>query len=200
MNKTLIKIGIPSKGRLFEGSLSFLAQNGINLDMDSRHLVKEYKVKDKRYLVSLLRPKDIVKLVDEKVLDFGICGLDTLLENGANVKISTKLGFAKCRVVVAVPESGNIQNLSELSGKTIATSYPKIASSYFEKINIKVNIVTLSGSVETAPRLGLADAIVDIVETGSTLEANGLTPIQQIKTLEAILIAKDNIFAKQFLS
>lgn len=132
-----------------------------------------------------LRPKDIPRLVEQGTLDFGITGLDLVLESGADVVECARLPFGFCKLVLAAP-SGT--NLNELSGARIATSFPNLTRRFLKNEGIDAEVIELSGSVEAAVRLGVADAIVDLVQTGTTLRQNGLEPQRILLSSCAVLI------------
>jgi len=189
MKKQIIKLGIPSRGRLFDGSISFFKKMDLNLNVKSRKLVIDVDRKNIRYHLFFLRPKDIVRLVELKKLDIGIVGLDSVLESNAKVVKLNSLDFGSCTLVVAKPKSTKIKSISQLRNKTIATSYPNLTLKYFKSLNIPIKLITVNGSVEAMPYLGIADAIVDIVETGKTLKENNLTVLKSIKKFNAVLIS-----------
>jgi ATP phosphoribosyltransferase len=132
---------------------------------------------------------DIPGYIADGVADIGIVGQNEIDEHGANVKIIENLGFAKCRLSIAVPRDTTYRNINDLQGKTIATSYPNILQAYLDKNNLNAEIHTISGSVEIAPAIGLTDAICDLVSTGSTLLFNGLIEVEEIYTSAAVLAA-----------
>lgn len=195
-----VKIGIPSKGRLFDGSLALLKNMGIVPGNTDRHLT--FAVQSNKFLMKgfYLRPEDIARFVESGKLDMGIVGEDKILEKKFNLSVISKLGFAKCSLVVAIPEHSQIMSINELAGKTVATSYPNITKEFFKGNGINVDIVNLSGSVETAPYLGIADATSDITETGQTLKANNLRVIERVRDFEAVLISNNAYRGKQLFT
>jgi ATP phosphoribosyltransferase len=140
-----------------------------------------------------LRDDDIPQTVADGVADVGIVGENEMLEKGENVVIAKRLGFSKCRLSLAVPKMTVYQGLSFFNGKKIATSYPKILQKYMNENNISADIHVISGSVEIAPGIGLADAIFDIVSSGSTLVSNRLKEVEVVIHSEAVLISKPNL-------
>ncbi len=194
-----LRIAIQKSGRLNKESLSLLRQSGIKFLADTNKLL----VHADNLPVDLLfvRGNDIPGLVMDGVVDFGIIGENTLEE----VKLSRKthgqqidfsrvmpLGFGKCRLSIAIPESVTFKSLKALQGKRIATSYPHLLKAYMKQQGVDYKICLLNGSVEVAPRAGLADAVCDLVSTGATLEANGLVEAKSLFNSQAVLIQKQN--------
>jgi ATP phosphoribosyltransferase len=186
-----LKIAIQKEGRLSEKSLELIRESGIRYNQDS-----------KRKLISLgenfpveilyLRDDDIPQYVADAVADIGIVGENEVMEKSRNVEIVERLGFAKCRMSLAISQSHDYQGLSYFNQKKIATSYPNILSAFLKKNNLDAEIHEISGSVEIAPGIGLADAIFDIVSTGSTLISNRLKEVEVVVQSEAVVIATPN--------
>jgi ATP phosphoribosyltransferase len=143
--------------------------------------------------ILFLRDDDIPGYVEDGVADIGIVGENVLVESGKNVDEILKLGFGKCRLSLAVPRGMVYRSINDMAGKSIATSYPNILQNYLKKQNVRADVHVISGSVEIAPGIGLADAICDIVSTGSTLLSNGLKEVEQIFASEAVLAANKNL-------
>jgi len=180
-----IRIAIPSKGRLHKPSLDLLAKAGFKIEATSR----AYAVKIDDLEVIFARAADIPVYVHFGAVDMGITGHDLVLEKGADVYELLDLGFGWCKMVVAVPEDSNISSVYELpQGSRIATSFPRITSNYFNSLGLKIEVIEVEGAVEITPRLGLADAIVDLSTTGKTLRENGLKEIAVILEATARLI------------
>jgi ATP phosphoribosyltransferase len=181
-----LKIAIQRKGRLAELSQRFLSSKGLefNTDSDSLAVLCTNFPAD----IVKVRDDDIPKYVNGLLVDFGIVGLNVLQESGFEVKVLKRLGFCKCSLKIAVPEKSGITRVSGLSGKRIATSYPNILKGFLSSNKIRAEIVTVSGSVEIMPYLQAADAVCDLVETGSTLKQFNLTPIITVMESEAVLI------------
>src|SRR3989344_7232306 len=154
MKKEMIKIAIQRKGRLSDPSIQFLASLGLNFPVDSQKLTLQCK--NEPVSVVKVRDDDIPKYVSEGVVDFGIVGLDVLLETQKKVKIVKKLGFCKCKMVIAVPKASGVKNVKNLASKKIATSYSNILETFMKKNKIKSKIVVVQGSVELAPYLKTA--------------------------------------------
>lgn len=191
---TRLKIAIQKKGRLAEQSFELLKKIGLNFDLAGQYLVR--KCADFPADVVLLRDDDIPAFVSRGSADIGIVGQNVVWESGAKVKEISTLGFGKCRLVVAVPK-GKLKSVKDLKGMTIGTEYPNSTKKFFQKLGIKVALAEISGSAEIAPEMGLCAAIADIVDTGSTLEAHGLVPLDPpIFESEAVLIASPKISIK----
>lgn len=191
-------MAIPSKGRLVEPTLSLLNYMGLRPQTaDERSLV----VLTNWQSLSLIRarPEDIPSIVESGSVILGITGLDYVVESGASVDVVERLGFGKGRLVVAVPSSMNIGSVEEIKdGARVATKYVNIARSYFEKMGKDVKVVRISGSAEVMPLLNVADAIVDVMSTGTTLRLHGLKPIGVVMESEAVLI-KPRGYSSEFI-
>jgi len=183
----MIQVGIPSKGRLHEPLVALLKQAGYRFKVDGRSL--RIPAGADTSLV-LLRTDDISTLVSAGTLDAGISTQDIVEESKAQVVEVLKLDMGHCRIVVAVPESGPFQKPSDLDGKTIATSFPRLAANFFEKHGAKPRFVEVGGSCEAMVPLGLAEAIVDITETGNSLRDNGLRILSEIGSYQTVLVAR----------
>lgn len=182
-----LRIAIQKQGKLAEGSVALLRKCGIAFTNGNGKLRTEAEGFPLEIL--FLRDDDIPDYVADGVADIGIVGENILAEKPKAVKVVERLGFGKCRLSVAVPKSFEIPDVASLSGKKIATSYPRILSSFLSDNSISAEIHEISGSVEIAPSIGLADAVCDLVSSGSTLFSNGLREIQTIFTSEAVLIS-----------
>ncbi|MCC9602699.1 ATP phosphoribosyltransferase [Stieleria sp. JC731] len=190
-----LRIGIPSKGRLSELSGELLLQAGLNFRRQNRGLFA--KVKGLPIDMIFLRTDDIPTLVAEGAIDMGITGSDLVEEANANVTTRMRLGVGRCRLAICIPEDSEIRSANELDGKRIATSFPAITKAYLGQHNALAHMVSLSGSVEVMISLGVADAIVDLVETGSTLAANRLRVLEEIGSYETVLIQNDRCRDKE---
>ena len=181
-----LRIAIQKSGRLSEKSLELISEAGISFNNGDRKLI----TKSSNFPVELLflRDDDIPQYVADGVADIGIVGENVICEKNSKVKIVERLGFAKCRLSIAIPKSVDYKDCSYLNGKKIATSYPEILSTFLKKNNIEAEIHEISGSVEIAPGIGLADAIFDIVSSGSTLISNGLREVEIVMNSEAVII------------
>lgn len=191
MNK--LKIALQKSGRLSEKSLELLRECGINFP-DFKSKLKNSATNFPLEIL-FLRDDDIPKYVEQNIVNLGIVGENEVLEQDKNVKVLKKLGFAKCRLSLAVPNEINCNDLSFFEGKKIATSYPQILKKFFDERGLKPSITEISGSVEIAPSIGLSDAIADLVSSGSTLLHNGLKEVFEVLKSEAILISNSDLDA-----
>lgn len=189
-SKDNLRIGLPSKGRLSEISGDLLKQAGLSFRRQSRGLFA--KVSGLPIDLIFLRTDDIPTLCAEGAIDMGFTGSDLVEESGGDVDTRMKLGVGRCRLAICVPESSPITTVKELHGKRIATSFPMVTSNYLAEHGAAAHLVSLSGSVEVMIQLGVADAIVDLVETGSTLAANRLRILTEIGHYETVLIQNDS--------
>jgi ATP phosphoribosyltransferase len=186
-----LRIAIQKSGRLNEESMKLLKECGIDLGNGINKLKAE--ADNFPIEVFFLRDDDIPQYVEDNVADIGIVGENVLLEKDKKVKLIKKLGFGKCRLSIAVPKDQNYKGIKSLNGKKIATSYPVILQNYLKKEKVKAEIHEISGSVEIAPGIGLADAICDLVSSGSTLFMNGLKETETILKSEAVLIGNNKL-------
>jgi ATP phosphoribosyltransferase len=181
-----LRIGIPSKGRLAELAAELLVEAGLKFRRQDRSLFA--RVRDMPIDVTFLRTDDIPVLCAEGAIDLGITGSDLVEESGAKLEPRLALGLGNCRLAFCVPEDSNIQKPADLAGSRIATSFPSVTERYLAGHKVKGHIVQLTGSVEVMIALGVADAIVDLVETGSTLAANRLRILDEIGQYETVLV------------
>ena len=186
-----LKIAVQKSGRLNEDSLKLLKEIGISIDNGKDQL----KASARNFPVEVfyLRNGDIPQYLRDGVVDAAIIGENVLVEKGNDIKFIEKLGFSKCRVSIAVPKSSNYSSLKDLEGKQIATSYPNTVEAFLEENGVAAGLHIINGSVEIAPNIGLADAIVDIVSSGSTLFKNNLVEKEVILKSEAVLAVSPNI-------
>ena len=181
-----LRIGVPSKGRLAELAAELLKEAGLNFRRQERSLFA--RCKEMPLDVTFLRTEDIPVLCAEGAIDMGITGSDLIAESGAEMLSRLDLGVGQCRLSICVPEDSGIHAPAQLHGKRIATSFPHVTKTYLNGHGADVHLVHLSGSVEVMIALGVADAIVDLVETGSTLAANRLRILEDIGRYETVLI------------
>lgn len=182
-----LRIAVQSKGRLYEETMDLLSESGIKLTAVKRTLL----VPARNFPVELLflRDDDIPESVANGTADLGIVGLNEVLEKGCDVEVVKELGFSRCRLSLAIPQHLEYSGLSWFAGKKIATSYPSILNKFLKENGITADIHVISGSVEIAPGIGLADGIFDIVSSGSTLVSNNLTEVSTVLESQAVLIA-----------
>ncbi len=185
-----LRLAVPNKGRLVEPTLSLLHASGLVFEEHDRSLVAH--VANHPLDILFVRTSDVVEFVADGVAEVGITGADVLAEANRDLPVLARLGYGRCRLAVAVPSDSAIHAITMLGGLRVATSHPGVARRYFAEQGLAVEVVPLSGAVEVAPRLGLADAIVDLVSTGSTLAMNGLRAIGDILASEAVLVAGPN--------
>jgi len=188
---SILRIAIQTKGRLNEDSMSLLAETGIKLVSSSRRLISAAKNFPLEAL--FLRDDDIPQCVADGVADIGIVGKNEVMEQQQKVEIIKHLGFSKCRLSLAIPKDEQFNSLEWFAGKKIATSYPRILKDFLAENKLEANTHFIAGSVEIAPGIGLADAIFDIVSSGSTLVSNRLKEVHTIIDSEAVLVATPNL-------
>lgn len=192
-NDTTVRIALQKKGRLLDDSIALLKESGIKFNFGNGRLVAQSTAFPLEAL--FLRDDDIPQTVNDGVADIGIVGENEYLEKGYDLEIVKRLGFSKCRLSLAIPKSEHYTGVGWFNNKKVATSYPKILRKFFEKEKINAEIHEIAGSVEIAPGIGLADAIFDIVSSGSTLVANSLKEVGVVMYSEALLVANKNLDA-----
>lgn len=190
-----LRIAIQKSGRLHEDSIKLLKECGIDINNGVNKLKTE--ASNFPLEVFFLRDDDIPQYVEDGVADIGIVGENVVLEKNRPLRTVEKLGFGKCRLAMAVPRGMNYNSIQDLNGQRIATSYPVILGDYLKKMNITAEIHEISGSVEIAPGIGLADAICDLVSSGSTLFMNGLKEVETILRSEAVLVSNNALTPEQ---
>ena len=182
-----LRLAVPNKGRMVEPTLRLLHDAGLVFDEHDRSLVARVQNLDLDIL--FVRTNDVIEFVGDGVADLGITGIDLLSETGAELPRVRELGYGRCRLAAAVPNDTTYRSVEDLTGLRVATAHPNTARRFFDGKGIPVDVIPISGAVEVAPRLGLAEAIVDLVSTGSTLVMNGLRQIGDVLASEAILVA-----------
>lgn len=186
-----LKIAIQKSGRLNEDSMKILKGVGISIDNGKDQL--KASAKNFPLEVFYLRNGDIPQYLKDGVVDVAIIGENVLVEKGQDITIAEKLGFSSCKVSVAIPKGKSYNSIKDLEGKRIATSYPNTVNKFLKDNNVNANLHIINGSVEIAPNIGLADAIVDIVSSGSTLFKNNLKEVEVILKSEAVLAVSPQI-------
>lgn len=191
----LLRIAVQSKGRLFEDTMALLAEAGIKVSSSKRTLL----VQSSNFPIEVLylRDDDIPQSVASGVADIGIVGQNEFEERAEDAEVVRPLGFSKCRLSLAVPKGCGYDGLKWFEGKKIATSYPGILRRFMQEKNIAADIHVITGSVEISPGIGLADAIFDIVSSGSTLVSNNLIEVETVMKSEAVLIANKKLDAEK---
>jgi len=194
MTASRLILAVQKKGRLAEGGFDLLKRAGVKLAYSRDDLLR--RAENLPLDLMLIRDDDIPSFVASGACDYGIVGENVLYEarqksaRVADLDIAMKLGFARCTLKLAAPKGGAIQSVNDLDGKTVATSYPGLTDAYLKERGVTAEIVEMGGSVEVAPRMGVADAICDLVSTGATLEANGLFAFETVLESEAVLICR----------
>lgn len=187
----MIRLAIQAKGRLNEDSIELLKEAGISVGTSKRKLLTQSA--DFPIEVLYLRDDDIPQAVAMGIADIGIVGMNEIAEKQQRVDVVHKLGFSQCRISLAIPKGDTYTGVCYFNGKRVATSYPKILAKYFLEKGVDAEIHEIAGSVEVAPSVGMADAIFDIVSSGSTLITNGLKEVENVFASEAVIVANKNI-------
>ncbi len=197
LSPVVLRIALQKSGRLSEDSIRLMIECGISFSSAKGNQRLKSKASNFPVEFLFLRDDDISGYVSDGVVDAGIVGLNMLSEEkgseSTGVRIVEKLGFSKCRMSIAVPKSFDYKSISDLNGKRIATSYPNLLSDFLKSKNVNAQIHQISGSVEIAPGIDLADAICDLVSSGSTLSSNGLKEVEVILDSEAVLVASEKL-------
>ncbi len=188
---SILRIAVPNKGRLQDPSADLLSHSGMRFEKTTRSLSVPVANVDIELL--FVRTEDIPELVADGVAGMGITGLDLLEESGLPVSIELELGYGTCRLAAAVPQDSEVEDVSGFEGLRIATSHPNVTERFFTDKGVTIATVPLRGSVEVAPRLDVADAIVDLVSSGSTMRVNGLRPVVTLLESQAILISRPGL-------
>ena len=181
-------LAVPNKGRLKEPSVRLLTDAGLRFETTDRALSVPVRNVDMELL--FVRTDDIAELVSDKVADAGITGVDLIAEHGNGLQTLVELGYGHCRLAAAVPNQSPIEKVDEFEGLRVATAHPNATRRFFADRNIEVDIIELRGSVEVATKIGVADAIVDLISTGSTMRVNGLRPVGTLIESQAVLISR----------
>lgn len=191
----LLRIAVQAKGRLFEETMALLEESDIKLSATKRTLL----VQSSNFPVEVLflRDDDIPQSVATGVADLGIVGENEYVEKGAEAEVIKRLGFSKCRLSLAMPKDIDYPGVEWFNGKTIATSYPVILEKFMKEKGVNAEVHVITGSVEVAPGIGLADAIFDIVSSGSTLVSNRLKEVEVVMKSEALLIGNKELSAEK---
>jgi ATP phosphoribosyltransferase len=183
-------LAVPNKGRMKEPSVGLLTDAGLRFETTDRALSVPVRNVDMELL--FVRTDDIAELVSDGVADAGITGIDLLAEHGNGLDTLVELGYGHCRLAAAVPNHSPIEKVDEFGGLRVATAHPNATARFFADRNIDVDIIELRGSVEVATKIGVADAIVDLISTGSTMRVNGLRPVGTLIESQAVLICRSD--------
>lgn len=187
MTDTRLRMAIPNKGRLRAPTLELLAAAGLAFEASDRAL--SVSVSNAELDLLFVRTEDVAELVADGVADLGITGIDLLDEFGAGLVTLLDLGYGRCRLTAAVPNSSGLTEIGDFAGRRIATAHPNVTDRFFSAQDVDVTVVPLRGSVEVATKLGVADGIVDLVSTGSTLRVNGLREVGTLLESQAVLVS-----------
>jgi ATP phosphoribosyltransferase len=187
-------LAVPNKGRLSESSVQLLKQAGLEIeDSDDRKLFAAVKKRD--FAVMFVRAQDIVSFVHKGAVDVGITGKDLVLEADLDVRILHDLTYGHCRISIAAPDNSGISKVEDIEdGTRVATSFPNVTKKYFAKVGKKIEITTISGAAEVTPHIGVADIIVDLVSSGSTLKVNHLKEVAVIARSNAVMITNEKTY------
>jgi ATP phosphoribosyltransferase len=195
MSERRMTLAVPNKGRLVEPTLHLLHDAGLVFEERDRSLVSRVENVDLDIL--FVRTNDVIEFVRDAVADLGITGGDLVAEAESDLPVVRRLGYGRCRLTAAVPGEAPLHGIEELAGLRVATAHPRATRAWFAERGIDVTVIPLSGAVEVAPRLGLAEAIVDLVSTGTTLSTNGLRPIGELLASEAILVGNPDALRRR---
>lgn len=189
-----LRLALPNKGRMEGPTAALLRDAGLIYEKTEKSLA--VPVRNVPIELLFVRTEDVAELVADGVAEMGITGLDLLAEAGSALEVVCELGYARCRLMTAVPITSPVQDISELEGLRVATAHPQVVGAFFAEKGIDVVTVPLHGSVEVAPKLGVADAVVDLVSTGSTMRINGLRPIATLMESQAVLVSRGEADAR----
>lgn len=183
-----LRLALPNKGRLAEPAVELLRAAGLDFELSARRLTAGVANADLELL--FVRTEDIAEYVADGLVELGVTGADLVAEHGGDLQPILPLGFGACSLVLAVPREGGVTAVADLAGRRIATSFPRVTARYLEGEEIEAQVVEVRGAVEVTPQLGVADAVVDLVATGSTLRMNGLRAIATLLASEAVLVGR----------
>jgi ATP phosphoribosyltransferase len=186
-----LRLALPNKGRLAEPAIDLLRAAGLDFELSERRLTAAVANADLELL--FVRTEDIAEYVADGLVELGISGADLVAEHGGDLHPVLPLGFGSCSLVLAVPRDGDVRDVGALSGRRIATSFPRVTEAFLAGCGVSAQVVEVRGAVEVTPQLGVADAVVDLVATGSTLRMNGLTPIATLLASEAVLVGRSGV-------
>jgi ATP phosphoribosyltransferase len=184
-----LRLALPNKGRLAEPSIDLLRSAGLEFELSDRRLSASVANADLELL--FVRTEDVAEYVADGLVELGLTGADLVAEHGGDLRTVLPLGFGACSLVIAVPRDAGIGDVLGLAGARIATSFPRVTAAYLESCGVDAQVVEVRGAVEVTPELGVADAVVDLVASGSTLRMNGLRPIATLLASEAVLIGRE---------
>ena len=188
-----LRLAVPNKGRLAEPAVELLRGAGLEFELSERRLSAAVRNADIELL--FVRTEDVAEYVDDGLVELGLTGADLVAEHGGELNAVLPLGFGACSLVLAVPRDAELATPADLAGRRIATSFPRVTAAYLAGVAVDAQVVEVRGAVEVTPQLGVADAVVDLVASGSTLRMNGLRPLATLLVSEAVLVARDGIAA-----
>lgn len=186
-----LRLALPNKGRLAEPAVELLRAAGLEFELSERRLSAAVANADLELL--FVRTEDVAEYVADGIVELGLSGADLVAEHDGGLSTILPLGFGACSLVLAVPRDSGIGDVRELGGRRIATSFPRVTGSYLAGCGVVAQVVEVRGAVEVTPQLGVADAVVDLVASGSTLRMNGLRPIATLLASEAVLVGRPGI-------
>ena len=186
---TPLRLAVPNKGRLAEPAVELLRNGGLEFELSERRLSAPVRNADIELL--FVRTEDVAEYVADGLVELGLTGADLVAEHGGELHTILPLGFGACSLVLAVPRETEVTSARELVGCRIATSFPRVTAAYLSGEGVEAQVVEVRGAVEVTPQLGVADAVVDLVASGSTLRMNGLRPIATLLASEAVLVARN---------
>jgi ATP phosphoribosyltransferase len=186
-----LRLALPNKGRLAEPAVDLLRSAGLDFELSERRLTASVANADLELL--FVRTEDVAEYVADGLVELGLTGADLVAEHGGELRTVLPLGFGACSLVLAVPRDAGITSVGELAGARIATSFPRVTAAHLAACGVEAQVVEVRGAVEVTPQLGVADAVVDLVASGSTLRMNGLSPIATLLASEAVLVARNGV-------
>ncbi|HEX2843842.1 MAG TPA: ATP phosphoribosyltransferase [Candidatus Limnocylindria bacterium] len=186
-----LRLALPNKGRLAEPAVDLLRSAGLDFELSERRLTASVANADLELL--FVRTEDVAEYVADGLVELGLTGADLVAEHGGELRTVLPLGFGACSLVLAVPRDAGITSVQELAGARIATSFPRVTAAHLAACGVEAQVVEVRGAVEVTPQLGVADAVVDLVASGSTLRMNGLSPIATLLASEAVLVARNGV-------
>jgi ATP phosphoribosyltransferase len=186
---TRLRLAVPNKGRLAEPAVELLRNAGLEFELSERRLSAAVRNADIELL--FVRTEDVAEYVADGLVELGLTGADLVAEHGGALRTVLPLGFGACSLVLAVPRDAEHTATADLAGCRIATSFPRVTAAYLAAEGVEAQVVEVRGAVEVTPQLGVADAVVDLVASGSTLRMNGLRPIATLLASEAVLVARN---------
>jgi len=187
MTAAPLRLAVPNKGRLAEPAVELLRNAGLDFELSERRLSAAVRNADIELL--FVRTEDVAEYVADGLVELGLTGADLVAEHGGELRTILPLGFGACALVLAVPRDRETASVADLAGCRIATSFPRVTTAFLADAGVEAQVVEVRGAVEVTPQLGVADAVVDLVASGSTLRMNGLRPIGTLLASEAVLVA-----------